>query len=310
MNWFDILKNLPTPYAYSDVSFETIEDIKEAQRKRREYYERYGVIPDIFFGRLKVLSKLGISMKQFLKSDVILSSNPSRIINLIEFYEKGWPKLIVSVTFDRQEVYMGKRDNWIKASGPKIILKDYSTEGSFDIRPDDFLYLLKNPQPSVVVEIKLKMGLRFLEELMNEKGRESLQNLVIGATTSHNRKSTLYLLEKLWDEGYLRENEYISKAARIPRKKGQPAGSKKHSDLYTDENPKGTIHGLKFATVKDAKRSVNKIKRSGKTHAHKIQAAVAMEQRAREMGKKSAALVYRKYINSMKRKTKQRADGK
>ena len=29
---------------------------------------------------------------------------------------------------------------------------------------------------------------------------------------------------------------------RIPRKKGQPANSKKHSDLYTDENPKGTIH--------------------------------------------------------------------
>ena len=39
---------------------------------------------------------------------------------------------------------------------------------------------------------------------------------------------------------------------RIPRKKGQPAKSKKHSDLYTDENPKGTIKGLKFATVKDA----------------------------------------------------------
>ena len=33
---------------------------------------------------------------------------------------------------------------------------------------------------------------------------------------------------------------------RIPRKKGQPANSKKHSDLYTDENPKGTIHGLGF----------------------------------------------------------------
>ena len=47
---------------------------------------------------------------------------------------------------------------------------------------------------------------------------------------------------------------------RIPRKKGQPANSKKHSDLYTDENPKGTIHGLKFATVDDAKASVAKIK--------------------------------------------------
>ena len=44
----------------------------------------------------------------------------------------------------------------------------------------------------------------------------------------------------------------IKEAPRIPRKKGQPAGSDKHSDLYTDENPKGTIHGLKFATVKDA----------------------------------------------------------
>ena len=32
-------------------------------------------------------------------------------------------------------------------------------------------------------------------------------------------------------------------APRIPRKKGQPVGSKKHSDLYTDENPKGTIKG-------------------------------------------------------------------
>ena len=40
---------------------------------------------------------------------------------------------------------------------------------------------------------------------------------------------------------------------RIPRKKGQPAGSKKHSDLYTDENPKGTIHGLGFKDVPTAK---------------------------------------------------------
>ena len=93
---------------------------------------------------------------------------------------------------------------------------------------------------------------------------------------------------------------------RIPRKKGQPAGSDKHSDLYTDENPKGTIHGLKFATVEDAKASVAKIKRSGRSHAHKIQAAIAMEQRARVMGKTGPAAVYRKFINAMKQKTKER----
>ena len=93
---------------------------------------------------------------------------------------------------------------------------------------------------------------------------------------------------------------------RIPRKKGQPAGSDKHSDLYTDENPKGTIHGLKFATVDDAKASVAKIKKSGRSHAHKIQAAIAMEQRARVMGKAGAAAVYRKFINAMKQKTKEK----
>ena len=103
------------------------------------------------------------------------------------------------------------------------------------------------------------------------------------------------------------ENEKIEEDnKRIPRKKGQPANSDKHSDLYTDENPKGTIHGLKFATVQDAKDSVKKIENSGKKHAHKIQAAIAMEQRAREMGKKAEADVYRAYIEKMKKITKQR----
>ena len=91
------------------------------------------------------------------------------------------------------------------------------------------------------------------------------------------------LIKKAW----LYDIQTLDEAPRIPRKKGQPAGSDKHSDLYTDENPKGTIHGLGFKDVATAKASINKIKNSGKTHAHKIQAAVAMEQRAREMGKTS-----------------------
>ena len=79
---------------------------------------------------------------------------------------------------------------------------------------------------------------------------------------------------------------------RIPRKPGQPAGSKKHSDLYTD--------------VETARASIRKIENSGKTHAHKVQAAVAMEQRAKEMGKTAEAKVYRDYIEKMKEITKQK----
>ena len=95
------------------------------------------------------------------------------------------------------------------------------------------------------------------------------------------------------------------KNPRIPRKKGQPAGSDKHSDLYTDENPRGTIHGLGFKDVATARASVKKIENSGKKHAHKIQAAIAMEQRAKVMGKKAEAAVYRAYIEKMKKKTKE-----
>tara|TARA_R100000700_G_scaffold8745_1_gene12773 strand:+ start:252 stop:551 length:300 start_codon:yes stop_codon:yes gene_type:complete len=93
-------------------------------------------------------------------------------------------------------------------------------------------------------------------------------------------------------------------APRIPRKKGQPVGSKKHSDLYTDENPKGTIKGLGFKDKRAAQSSVAKIKKSGRTHAHKTQAAIAMEQRARVAGKSQAASVYRSFINQQKKKTK------
>ena len=99
-------------------------------------------------------------------------------------------------------------------------------------------------------------------------------------------------------------NESINEGKRIPRKKGQKRKSKKHSDLYTDEDPKGTIHGLGFKDDATARASVTKIRKSGRSHAHKIQAAVAMEQRARAAGKSGPAAIYRKYINSMKKKTK------
>jgi len=115
------------------------------------------------------------------------------------------------------------------------------------------------------------------------------------------------LIKKAW----LYDIQEVAEEPRIPRKKGQPAGSDKHSDLYTDENPKGTIQGLGFKDVETARASVSKIKNSDKTHAHKIQAAVAMEQRAKEMGKSAEAKIYRTYIDMMKEKTKemQKEDG-
>ena len=93
---------------------------------------------------------------------------------------------------------------------------------------------------------------------------------------------------------------------RIPRKEGQPAKSDKHSDLYTDEDPKGTIQGLQFKNASAAALSVAKIIKSNRSHNHKTQAAIAMEQRAEVAGKDEAASVFRKFIEKQKRKTKEK----
>ena len=99
---------------------------------------------------------------------------------------------------------------------------------------------------------------------------------------------------------------------RIPKKPGQKDKSDKHSDLYTDEDPKGTIHGLGFTDGAKARQSVNKIKNSGRTHAHKIQAAIAMSQRAKVASQRAkdpqkkkdlgqAHKVYQNYIDTNKK---------
>ena len=76
-------------------------------------------------------------------------------------------------------------------------------------------------------------------------------------------------------------------------------------NLYTDDNPKDTIKKLGYKDVSTARASVSRIRKSGRSHAHKIQAAVSMEQRAKAAGKASAAAIYRAYINKMKKKTKE-----
>ena len=82
----------------------------------------------------------------------------------------------------------------------------------------------------------------------------------------------------------------------------KPKGSGRR--LYTDENPKDTVK-IKFATPADARATVAKVRRIKKPYARKIQILTVMEQRAKVMGKAGPAAVYRKYINAMKKKTKE-----
>ena len=152
---------------------------------------------------------------------------------------------------------------------------------------------------AVITDMKTDINMPFV---LNLKGGK----LELVAKTVMRKKDFKTPNRKLAFEGIGEPNIFSQKNPRIPRKKGQPAKSKKHSDLYTDEDPRGTIHGLGFKDVETARASVKKIESSDRSHAHKIQAAIAMEQRARVMGKTAEANIYRAYIDKMKKKTKEK----
>tara|TARA_R100001079_G_C4443252_1_gene149950 strand:- start:1331 stop:1708 length:378 start_codon:yes stop_codon:yes gene_type:complete len=115
--------------------------------------------------------------------------------------------------------------------------------------------------------------------------------------------------------------EQIKAKKRIPEKKrdGSIRPKSQHSDLYTDENPKGTIKGLGFKDAKSAKESISIIEKSNKAHKHKVQATMAMEQRSRFAAKNAkdpetkkrllaANKIYKAFLEKLKKITK-KGDG-
>jgi len=78
----------------------------------------------------------------------------------------------------------------------------------------------------------------------------------------------------------------------------KPKGSGRR--LYTDENPKDTVY-IKFATVKDAKDTVKKVKNVNKPFARKIQILTVAEQRAKVMNKDSVVKIFKAAKNDLRR---------
>ena len=71
----------------------------------------------------------------------------------------------------------------------------------------------------------------------------------------------------------------------------KPKGSDRR--LYTDENPRDTV-SIKYATGKDAKETIAKVKKIKKSYARKIQILTVLEQRARVAGKTEQAALAKK----------------
>ena len=105
--------------------------------------------------------------------------------------------------------------------------------------------------------------------------------------------------------------EAKKKKRRKKRKKSDPkvgTGKKPKGSgrrLYTDENPKDTIR-IKFATTKDARATVAKVKRVRRSYARKIQILTVGEQRAKVMGKKTVASIFRQGKASLRNARKRK----
>jgi len=97
----------------------------------------------------------------------------------------------------------------------------------------------------------------------------------------------------------------------MPKKKKDPkvgTGKKPKGSgrrLYTDENPKDTV-GIKYATIKDARDTVRKVKNISKPYARKIQILTVLEQRAKAAGKKQQADIAKKGKEAIRRKHEKR----
>jgi hypothetical protein len=137
------------------------------------------------------------------------------------------------------------------------------------------------------------------------KSIDSLYNEGIGMWEYHLQQ----VLNNLNQDNLIKENQ-----KRVPRKEGQKRNSPNHSDLYTDENPEGTIHGLGFKDKETAKESIEIIKNIDRTHQHKVLASLVMKQRCKvaidrtkdpekKSNLKEAFEVWSNFLEDMKEKT-------
>ena len=200
---------------------------------------------------------------------------------------------------------------FLKASNNKLInaIKD-----KYNLTKDQIADLIRLPQSTLTAILNSATSLMQylpMSEKWSKKYKDSIdcnnpKGFSQKAHCQGKKKKEETVLEKWFDEA----------EKRVPRKyKSQDP--KQHSDLYTDENPRGTIKGLGFVDSAKARQSVNKIKNSGKEHKHKMQAAMAMHQRARVAADRAknpeskknlhaAEKVYKAFIEKMKKITKER----
>ena len=184
---------------------------------------------------------------------------------------------------------------------------------SFKSFISEWVYMDPGSKRMMVVQDKSGKPAEYKSEEEAEKKAKEIK----GAVVKHNGK--IYVQVK--QDPTIRkatgmDNLQAEADNRTVRKKGQHKGSSSHSDLYTDEDPRGTIKGLGFKDAATANKGVGIINKVDRPHAHKVQATLVMQQRAKEAIKttkdpekkaniKAAFKIWTAHLEKLKKKTKE-----
>ncbi len=116
------------------------------------------------------------------------------------------------------------------------------------------------------------------------------------------QKQAVAIALSMDERGKLRVGGKVKRDPKVGTGK-KPKGSGRR--LYTDENPKDTV-SIKYATLADAKATIEKVKRINKPYARKIQILTVAEQRSKFGGKPKQAALFKAAKAFLKRNRKQK----
>ena len=241
---------------------------------------------------LDVNTKVKFMKKMFPQNKIQAAGGSQRtFMEILKFYDKMYGEIIMIAGSDRisefqklSDKYNGKDYNYksikVVSSGERdpdaegvtgmsaSKMRDMANNDDYRSFKKGVVGLSDNDTKALFNAVKKGMGVNetFANFLNNDLREEYHQEKIfnVGDMVEHMdgskgmvvRRGSNYvsyendgLIKKAW----LYDLQALDEEPRVPRKKGQPAGSDKHSDLYTDENPKGTIKGLGFKDTQNCK---------------------------------------------------------
>ena len=153
----------------------------------------------------------------------------------------------------------------------------------------------KSLSPSALASWMIKTRKSNLSRIISSLNQQVVFNRGKNPSYAKKMKTTMNIVRKRLGKSPAKRKDPLVGTGKKPKGSGRR--------LYTDENPKDTV-SIKFATPRDARATVAKVKRISKPYARKIQILTVGEQRAKVMKKTQVAAIFKRGKEAIKKARK------